>query len=211
MISSRFGWITMEAVAAATFFVLFLLGRRDSNVVSVVFLLLWELHYINRAFIFPFRMKGNQKRMAISVVIMGLFFNTVNGWANGFNLFRILSPYPVAWFMNFRFISGVSLFLIGLVINIISDDLLRKQRSHGKGTYVMPEGFLFRWISCPNYFGEVIEWLGWALLTWSLAGLSFFIWTCANLIPRALTYHRWYRSHFPNYPEGRKAIFPFML
>jgi steroid 5-alpha reductase family enzyme len=149
--------------------------------------------------------------MALSVVAMALFFNVVNGWVNGMQLFHVSSPYPLTWLMDFRFFSGAFLFFIGFFINVASDNSLHRQGRGSGEEYIVPNGFLFRWISCPNYFGEVLEWLGWAVLTWSLAGLSFFVWTCANLIPRAITYHRWYRSHFPNYPEERKAIFPFIL
>ncbi|MGL5956334.1 MAG: 3-oxo-5-alpha-steroid 4-dehydrogenase, partial [Brevinema sp.] len=40
---------------------------------------------------------------------------------------------------------------------------------------------------------------------------AFFLWTVANLLPRALTSHRWYLDHFPDYPKDRKALIPFLL
>jgi 3-oxo-5-alpha-steroid 4-dehydrogenase 1 len=156
-------------------------------------------------------MKSTKKRMAALVVAMALVFNMVNGCAIGTHLFVIAPPYRMSWLKDFRFITGVVVFFVGFLTNVISDELLHKQKEYSGGTYRMPRGFLFRWISCPNYFGEIVEWLGWALLTWSMAGLSFFVWTCANLIPRALTYHRWYREHFPKYPQKRKAVIPFVL
>jgi hypothetical protein len=70
---------------------------------------------------------------------------------------------------------------------------------------------LFEWISCPNLFGEIVEWFGFALMCWSLPALSFAIWTAANLIPRALSHHAWYRGHFPDYPQARRAVIPFVL
>jgi hypothetical protein len=70
---------------------------------------------------------------------------------------------------------------------------------------------LFRYISCPNLLGELIEWLGFAILCWNLPALTFFIWTSANLIPRALSHHRWYKEKFNNYPPERKAIIPFLV
>ncbi len=211
LVSSRLGWIVMESAAVITFLIIFLLAFRKCNAVSLIFLFLWEFHYINRAYVFPVRMKSNRKRMALSVVMMALIFNLINGWINGTYLFSIVAPYPTAWFTDIRFISGVLLFFFGWFVNVKSDGLLLRQRKKGGEEYVIPEGFFFRHISCPNYLGEVLEWLGWALLTWSLAGLSFFIWTCANLIPRALTYHRWYKSQFPGYPQKRKALIPFVL
>ena len=75
--------------------------------------------------------------------------------------------------------------------------------------FISREG-LYRFVSCPNYLGEVVEWCGFALLTFSLPGLLFAVWTAANLVPRARTHHEWYRRTFPEYPAGRKAIIPFV-
>jgi len=75
----------------------------------------------------------------------------------------------------------------------------------------VPHGGLFRYISCPNYFGEILEWCGWAVATWSLAGCSFALWTLANLVPRAISHHRWYRKQFADYPRSRRALVPFVI
>ena len=53
--------------------------------------------------------------------------------------------------------------------------------------------------------------MAFALMTWSLAGLSFMIWTMANLVPRAIKGHQWYHDKFESYPKNRKAIFPFII
>ena len=103
------------------------------------------------------------------------------------------------------------MFVAGLAINIQSDQILiglRKGRDTG---YAIPRGGLYRWVSCPNYLGELIEWTGWAVLTWSTAGLVFAVWTAANLVPRAISNHRWYREQFSDYPANRKAVLPLLL
>ena len=46
---------------------------------------------------------------------------------------------------------------------------------------------------------------------WSLAGLSFAVYTFANLAPRAFSNHAWYREKFADYPRGRRALIPFVL
>jgi len=84
-------------------------------------------------------------------------------------------------------------------------------RKPGETGYKIPKGGLYRRISCPNYFGEILEWTGWAIATWSLSGLSFAIWTFANLVPRAVANHNWYKQKFPEYPENRKAVIPYIL
>jgi 3-oxo-5-alpha-steroid 4-dehydrogenase 1 len=101
-----------------------------------------------------------------------------------------LGSYPHAWLTDPRFLAGTVLFLAGLLLNISSDRALRALRRRESG-YRVPRGSAFEWVSCPNYLGEVIEWVGWAMATWSLAGVAFAVYTVANLAPRALTHHRW--------------------
>ncbi|MEO6167335.1 MAG: DUF1295 domain-containing protein, partial [Chitinophagales bacterium] len=116
-----------------------------------------------------------------------------------------------AWLTNPFFITGLIIFIAGAFINIVSDTLLINLRTRGEGGYMIPQGFLFRWVSCPNLTGEMLEWLGFALLCQNLPAWSFFIWTVANVLPRALAHHRWYREKFPEYPVQRKAVVPFLI
>jgi steroid 5-alpha reductase family enzyme len=88
--------------------------------------------------------------------------------------------------------------------------LLLRLRKPGETGYKIPKSGLFRWVSCPNHFGEIVEWSGFALICWNLPALSFAIWTAANLIPRAVSHHNWYREKFEDYPLRRKAVLPFL-
>jgi len=105
----------------------------------------------------------------------------------------------------------VLIFVAGAFINQRADHLLIHLRKPGETGYKVPRGFLFDYISCPNHFGEIVEWIGFAIMTWSLPGLSFAIWTAANLIPRALNHHEWYQETFDDYPKGRKAVIPSLV
>jgi steroid 5-alpha-reductase/3-oxo-5-alpha-steroid 4-dehydrogenase 1 len=105
----------------------------------------------------------------------------------------------------------VALFVLGFSINLQADTILINLRQPGETGYKIPRGGLFRLVSCPNYLGELIEWTGWAIATWSLPGLAFAVWTAANLVPRALSHHRWYRDRFPDYPAERRAVIPLLL
>ncbi len=206
--ASRFGWILMEAPSAIIFGICFAFGINDRTIPAIIFLVLWEFHYIHRAFIYPFTTRGEARRMTILVVVMGLFFNTVNAYLNGRYIFNFLPEYDNSWLLDARFIGGVALFIIGYIINREADTILRSLRGPGETGYKIPQGSLYKWISCPNYFGEILIWTGWALATWSLAGLAFAVWTAANLIPRARANHAWYRKEFNEYPVKRKALIP---
>jgi steroid 5-alpha reductase family enzyme len=107
---------------------------------------------------------------------------------------------------------GLGLFILGMLVNRQADRILRNlRRSMPNGqahSYQIPEGGLYRWVSCPNYLGEIVEWIGWAVATWSWSGAAFAIWTAANLAPRARANHLWYLETMPDYPPERKALLP---
>jgi steroid 5-alpha reductase family enzyme len=143
-------------------------------------------------------------------MLSAIFFNLVNGFSLGY-YFTHFAGYSTHWFGDLRFIAGIILFFSGLYINWRADDILIHLRNPTETGYKIPNGWLFEKISCPNLFGELIEWLGFALLCWNLPAIAFFIWTAANLIPRALSHHKWYIEKFNEYPANRKAIIPFVI
>ena len=96
-----------------------------------------------------------------------------------------------------------------MYINLSSDTILINLRDNNNDNYKIPYGGFFKYVSCPNYFGEILEWLGFAILTWSLSGLAFMLWTCFNLIPRAIRHHNWYNENFEKYPKNRKAVLTY--
>lgn len=206
-VSNRLGWIIMEAPAPLTVAAMFLLGT--PGVGAWVLLAIWEIHYVHRAFLFPFKMRPGSP-MPLSIACMGAIFNVYNGYLNG----RWLShfgEYNATWLYDPRFIAGTTLFFVGLAINLHADRVLRNLRPPGDKGYYIPYGGMYRWVSCPNYLGEMLEWFGWAVATWSWAGLAFAVYTVANLGPRALAHHRWYRKKFPDYPTERRALIPLMF
>lgn len=206
-VGSRLGWVLMEAVAPLAFAVCAYLGG-GLTTTTLVFLVLWEVHYVHRAFIYPFSLRGEARRMPLSIISFGLIFNLVNAYLNGRYIFTFSGGYADSWLADPRFIIGGLLFITGFVVNRRADLILRSLRRPGESGYKVPDDWCYRWISSPNYLGEMVIWAGWALATWSLPGLLFAFWTVANLAPRARANHRWYREHFPDYPPGRKALLP---
>lgn len=209
-ISNSMGWMIMESTVLIVLSVFIFPYVRLLSAPAWVMIGLFCFHYFNRTFIFPFRLHTNGKKMPLLVVGSGIFFNIVNGFSQGY-YFAHYANYTVAWFTDIRYVTGVILFFIGLFINWKADDILIHLRKPNETHYVIPRKWLFDYISCPNLFGELIEWLGFAILCWNLPALCFFIWTAANLIPRARSHHEWYKNKFSNYPDKRNAIIPFIL
>ncbi|HBO44337.1 MAG TPA: 3-oxo-5-alpha-steroid 4-dehydrogenase [Planctomycetaceae bacterium] len=209
-LNPKLGWILMEGPAAVVFFLFFVAsGRTDP--MSIVFLLLWLTHYVYRGYVYPLRRRGGSG-VPLFVVLSAFAFNVTNGYLQSRYLFHFAPPYPVRWSAGPWFLVGIALFAAGWLAVVWTDNALRQLRGRDDGQgYTIPQGGLFRWVSCPNYLGEIIEWTGWALLTLSPAGAAFAFWTVANLLPRALAHQRWYRTHFADYPPDRKALIPYLL
>jgi 3-oxo-5-alpha-steroid 4-dehydrogenase 1 len=208
-LNDKLSWIIMESAAPVVFFACYVTGQSNAGT-AIVFLVMWELHYVQRAFIFPFSLRNVAGRMTLVVIVMGFLFNSINAYINGRYVFNFSGGYPADWLTGPKFILGAALFIAGYIINRHSDWTLHSLRRPGESGYKIPYGGLYRWISCPNYLGEILIWTGWAVATWSLPGLAFAIWTAANLVPRARSHQRWYQEKFPGYPETRKTLIPLL-
>lgn len=205
----RLAWILMESPAVLLFGWVFSRGAHRAGAVPLALLGLWMLHYVHRTFVFPFRLRST-KAMALVVAAMAFAYQSVNAVVNAAWI-SDLGVYPDAWATDPRFLGGAALFLLGWAANLHADTVLLRLRRPGETGYRIPRGGLFRWVTAGNYLGELVMWGGWALATWSWAGLSFFVFAAANLAPRAAQNHRWYQERFgADYPPERRRLLPFL-
>ena len=212
-LDNRLGWMLMEAPVFVAMLLLWWFSARRADPVRVVFLLLFELHYFHRSFIFPLQIRG-RSRMPVSIVLMGVLFNTLNALMQGGWIFYF-SPqeyYPTSWLKGLPFLLGTLLFFGGMGVNIWSDSIIRHLRKPGDTAHYLPKGGLFRYVTSANYFGEFVEWVGFAVLTWSWSGAVFALWTFANLAPRAARIYELYKREFPDELDTNKTrrILPFI-
>jgi len=208
-IPARIGWFVMESPAVLFVGAVYAAGPNRAEPGCLALLALWMLHYVHRAFIFPLRMRGG-RTMPVLIAVLAIAFNLLNCWNNAHWL-STEGSYPTAWLTDPRFLVGATLFLAGFATNLAADNALLRLRAGNETGYQIPRGGLFELVSCPNYLGEIVEWFGWAIATWSPAGLAFAVYVVANLAPRALAHHAWYRKQFEDYPKDRKALIPFAL
>ena len=98
-----------------------------------------------------------------------------------------------------------------MAINIHSDNILLHLRSSDQ-SYKIPQGLpklyafemnpcrykhrfvialggIFEFVSGANYFGEIVEWAGFAIASLSLPSFAFLILTICNIGPRAKQHH----------------------
>lgn len=209
-ISSRASWMLMESPAFFVIPATALLDVRPLPALGLALLLLWQVHYVYRTFVYPLLLTAPQKPFPVVLTLMAILFNTMNGYINGDMLLANHRLLRVEWLWDPRFLLGVALFIGGFLTHVSSDAHLRSLRRSSYEGYRIPRRGLARLVSNPHYFGEILEWVGWAVATWSMAGLAFALFTIANLAPRALSNHRWYRSTFPDYPRSRRVLIPFV-
>ena len=218
-INNKVAWILMEA--PAFIFLLYytvsfsLSGIETGNSKIVLYIMagLFLLHYFQRSFIFPLLMRG-KSTMPIAVMLMGLVFKTLNAYMIGGWLYGAAPSgmYTTAWLYSPKFIIGLVIFFLGMGINLHSDHVIRNLRKPGDTKHYIPYKGFYRYVTSANYFGELTEWIGFAILTWSPAGLLFAVWTFANLAPRAKSLTEKYVQEFGNeYTKlNKKHIIPFI-
>jgi protein-S-isoprenylcysteine O-methyltransferase Ste14 len=210
-VTARVGWMVMEAPALLVIGVVVLTSGQKVSTLTLFVLGLWELHYLYRTCLFPVLMRGSTKRFPLLLVIFAFIFNSLNGYANGMFLATSGVAPTGDLISRLRVCVGVALFVAGFLTHVWADRDLRRLRKPGDTGYKIPRGGLWDYVSNPNYFGEITEWCGWALATWSLPGLAFAVFTAANLVPRAWANRKWYLDTFENYPRERKSVIPLIF
>jgi 3-oxo-5-alpha-steroid 4-dehydrogenase 1 len=212
-IPNKVGWVIMEAPVPVLIFLFWRCSDRFTMLVPFIFFLFLQLHYVRRAFIFPFLLRG-KSRMPIGIMLMGVTFNILNAFMQGYWIFHLSPPalYADAWLHTPQFIGGTILFLSGFLINVDSDRRVRNLRKAGDTKHYLPRGGMFKYVTSANYFGELLEWTGFAIAIGSMAGWVFVIWSFANLVPRANAIYRQYQKEFADEMQGKnlKRIFPFI-
>ena len=221
-VNNKLGWVLMEAPAFLLMLLFYFLWEvplatyQRINLTTLVFLILFELHYFHRSFVFPLLLKG-RSRMPLAIVLMGVLFNSLNalmqaGWL--FWLSKTVTPYQytAAWLATPQFIIGTIIFFAGMAVNMHSDYVIRHLRKPGDTNHYLPERGLYRYVTSANYFGEFVEWCGFAILTWSWSGAVFALWTFANLAPRAHRIYKRYQQEFPDQMAARprKRLIPYI-
>lgn len=212
-VCNRIGWVLMEAPVFIAMVLIWWLSPRREQFAPGVMAMLFLIHYFQRSFVFPLLMKG-KSRMPLVILLMGICFNLVNAYLIGGWLFYV-SPeglYPDSWLVGPKFLTGTLIFFLGMGINLHSDHIIRHLRKPGDRNHYIPYGGMFKYVTSANYFGELTEWIGYAILTWSMPGVVFALWTFANLGPRARSLHRRYVEEFGNdfINLKRKYIIPFI-
>ncbi|XP_028820437.1 3-oxo-5-alpha-steroid 4-dehydrogenase 1 [Denticeps clupeoides] len=209
-VDARLAWFVQElpALAVPLCLVLWTSAAKTSRLPNQLLLCMYFCHYTQRSLVYPFLIRGG-KPTPFASFALAFSFCAYNGYLQA----RYLShyaEYPPDWVSRPAFISGSVMWLAGWLINVHSDHILRNLRKPGETGYRIPAGGVFEYISGANFFGEMIEWAGFALAAHSVHSAAFAVFTVIVLSSRALAHHRWYKEKFEDYPKSRKALVPFL-
>ncbi|NWY28575.1 S5A1 dehydrogenase, partial [Pheucticus melanocephalus] len=141
-----------------------------------------------RALIFPLLIREG-KPTPFFTFVLALLFCAFNGYLQGRSL-TTYATYPPGWLGSSRFITGFLGWLIGMAINIHSDHILRNLRKPGETGYKIPRGGMFEYVSGANFFGEILEWFGFALACCTIESFAFALCTLFILSSRARQHHK---------------------
>ncbi|KAL4629997.1 3-oxo-5-alpha-steroid 4-dehydrogenase 1 isoform X2 [Arapaima gigas] len=210
-VNVKLAWFVQElpAFVVPLFVVFWTSGAKLSQLPNQLLLLMYFCHYFQRSLIYPFLIRGGKSTPFASFAI-AFVFCVYNGYLQGRYLSRY-AEYPADWVTRPMFISGSVLWLVGFLINVHSDHILRNLRKPGETGYKIPFGGLFEYVSGANFLGEIIEWAGFALASQSVHSAAFAFFTLVVLSSRAVAHHRWYLEKFEDYPKSRKALIPFLF
>lgn len=214
----RLGWFLMELPATLSFVYFFFRGDDPYSPYALFVLFVWAVHYANRGFVMPALMRvprGQKSSFSLVVVVIGCIVTTLHGYLNATYSATFAGREGFSWFADPRFLAGIALYYAAFFANLHSDHIVRNLRTPeevaaGVKSYRIPQGGLFRYVSNPSYLSELALWLGFALFTWSLPGVYILLVSAANLVPRAISTHAWYKQRFPDYPASRRILIPFV-
>ena len=149
-VPNKVGWVVMESPVFIAMCVLWLMSGRTWEAGPMALFVLFQAHYLQRAFIFPLLLRGESK-MPLGIVVMGMAFNTLNALMQGGWIFYV-SPesYYADWFAKPYIYIGGALFLAGMAVNLHSDHIIRNLRKPGDTRHYIPRGGMFRYVSWPT-------------------------------------------------------------
>lgn len=110
----------------------------------------------------------------------------------------LFTPPPIA---RTHLALGIS--MLAQAANFLCHRILATLRPAGTGGYVIPRGFLFNIITCPNYTMEIVGWVGFTVATQTLAAALFTLVGAGQMAQWAVGKHARLRKTFDG-RDGRE-------
>ncbi|KAJ5908810.1 Steroid alpha reductase family protein [Penicillium taxi] len=146
-----------------------------------------------------------------------IFKNSAHYWAlAGFNIsYWVFSPNAAAATDEPNHVliyAGLALFVFGELANFNAHLVLRHLRQPGTTQRGIPRGFGFSIVTCPNYFFEIVSWIGVFLVSqFNLSVILFAIVGGGQMWAWAWKKEKLLRKEFPDrYKKKRTVLIPYI-
>jgi len=173
----------------------------------------WIAHFLKREFETFFVHKFSRPTMPF----FNLFKNSGYYWG-----FATIVGYPLCHpaftspgdMSSLQVKIGILIWIVSQLGNLTCHVMLRNLRpAEGSKQRPIPTGFLFDYVSCPNYTFEVAGWIGFSLMTGILASYAFTFVGFMQMYDWAKGKHRGYlKAYGDEYKKLRRtAMVPFVM
>eukprot|EP00371_Babesia_bovis_P002671 XP_001611318.1 3-oxo-5-alpha-steroid 4-dehydrogenase family protein [Babesia bovis T2Bo] len=146
--------------------------------------------------------------------IRNLFINCFHYWilcAVGIGYFVFHPRYTeIILLWRYEKIVLIILFFYFQFMTLMTHLTLRNLRPKGTRVRGIPNNWGFQYVSCANYFWELMIWVVVALFTNTISSYIFVFAVGAILSQWAMSKHRKYIKEFSHYDRRRRALIPFI-
>ncbi|ELP87488.1 synaptic glycoprotein SC2, putative [Entamoeba invadens IP1] len=166
---------------------------------------MWTIHYVKRILETIFVHEFGDMTMP--------FFNLIKNCTYYYG-FALVVGINVNFFPKEQYCIPMYLGLLGMIASMVSNGychiILKNLRTPGSQEWKMPKGFLFDYITCANYFCEIMTWIFFDLMTGiPLMGVAFSFCGIYQMKEWSLQRHQKYQKLFKDYPN-RWILIPYL-
>lgn len=177
------------------------------NLTQKIALVMWMIHFAKRfletIYVHEF---GN-----LSMPVWNIYKNSIYYWGFGVFCSAWINRPKFPETSKFLLYPALAFMIVMMCCNFRCHLILKHLRIPGSSVVRIPHGFMFEYVSKPNYFFEVLTWVGFSIITGGAPCSILFTLAGAKQINEwAVTGHKKYKEQFPEYPKNRKAWIPFI-
>jgi 3-oxo-5-alpha-steroid 4-dehydrogenase len=159
--NSRAGLVLAYATPIFVYIALWIESGAPQTLYHVLVLAAFLFHFVRRILEVLFVNSYSRPIPLCTIVAIALLYG---GAATSCAFFQVrtLGQPP----SNPVFILGVLVFALGELLNGYHHWLLARLRPPGVRTYGVPRGGLSGWVASPHYLGEILSFVGYAMISW---------------------------------------------
>lgn len=188
---------------------LFLLKVKDisSNVYLKYAVIMWEFHYTKRILESIFVHKFSRSTMPMK----NLYKNCAYYWTFALLITKtIISRSEHASEFSTLQKAGIIIFCVSEMLNFYCHLKLRFLRPKNSTKHLLPKGFLFNHIVCPNYTSEICTWIGFSMYSLVIPAVLFLFAGATQMFIWAKEKKSKLVKEFPE-AKKRALLIPFIL